>query len=158
MFEKLNSIENVKFEILDNKLVIHNSNNYNANIVISDVVSTEIISASDSEEGFLIRYKLNDFFIVTSDDFIFNTQNYGSYKVENLPEIISLLDIVESVKAYINNPEPNNNIDNTVALYLFAKTLLDNAEHNNFDIIKLREKVNQAALSTDSIDDLTIYN
>ena len=96
--------------------------------------------------------------IVSAYDFIFKTRNFSLFSVENLPEIVSLNDIIDNAQKYIENPEPNNNIDNTVALYLLNKTLLENAEKYKFDVTELKKQVREAALRTSSIGDITIYD
>jgi len=158
MFKKLNLIKNIQTEIIGNNLIIQNSNKHKTNIAINNIKSIEVVISSSDEKGFKIIFENNNFLIVTTDDFIFNTQNFGSIVIENLPEIVSLNDIIASVGKYIKDPEPDNNIDNTVALYLFNKTLIENAECNNFDIADLKQKVREAAINTSSIDDLTIYD
>ena len=158
MFEKLNLIENIQTEIIGNKLILENLNNYKTSIDISNVISTDIVSSSDNEKGCRIIFDNNNFIIVTADNFIFNTQNFGSIVVENLPEIVSLNDIIEITDKYVKDPEPDNNIDNTIALYLFNKALLENSEYYNFDISDLKKRVREAAINTSSIDNITIYD
>ena len=158
MIKDLNTIENVNAEIIDNNIIIKNLNKYQAKILLNSVKSTEIVVSSVEEKGFMITFKNNNFLIVTSEDYIFNTQNTGLFQVQNIPEIISLNDIIKNVESYIENPEPNNNIDNTIALYLLNKIILDNAELYGFDVNELRQNVRESALKTDAIDDLTIYD
>ncbi len=158
MIKDLNSIENVKTIFVDDTIIIQNSNKYQAKILLSKVKSTEIVVSLYGEKGFKMTFKNNNFLIVTPEDYVFNIKNIGLYRIQNLPEIITLNGIIENAGQYIKNPEPNNNIDNTVALYLLNKILLENAELYNFDIRELKQNVREAALKTDAIDDLTIYD
>lgn len=158
MFKSLNLVENLKTEFKDNKISIENRNNHKINIVINDIKLTNVIFSSLGEKGFKIIFKNDDFLIITSNNFYFKTRNFSLFKVQNLPEIVSFLDVITSVEEYIKNPEPNNNIDNTVALYLLNKTLIENAEYYNFDVTDYKNAVRKAALSINSIGDITIYD
>lgn len=158
MFKSLLQIDNLKTEFTDDKITIENRNNHKTNIVINDIKSTNIIFSPEGEKGIKIIFKNDDFLIITSNDFYFKTRNFSLFKVQNLPEIVSFLDVITSVEEYIKNPEPNNNIDNTVALYLLNKTLIENAEYYNFDVTDYKNAVRKAALSINSIGDITIYD
>ena len=158
MFEKLNTIEYLQTEIDETKILIENVNQQKTIIEKENVKSTEIVYSGMGEKGFKINFYNNDFLIVSTYDFVFKTRNFSLFRVENLPEIVSFTEIIESSQKYIENPEPNNNIDNTVALYLLNKTLLENAEYYNFEVTELKKKVREAALKTTSIGDITIYD
>ena len=158
MFEDLNTIEYLQITIDKNRITIENVNHHKTFVEKDKVKSTEIVYSDMGDKGFKINFNNNDFLIVTTYDFIFKTQNFGLFKVENLPETASFNDIIENTHKYIVNPEPNNNIDNTTALYLLSKLLLENAEHYNFDVTDLKNKVRKAASETNSIGDITIYD
>ena len=158
MFEGLSTIEYLQTEIDKNKIIIENVNRQKTIIEKNNVKSTEIVYSQMGDKGFKITFYDDDFLIVSTYDFVFKTRNFSLFKVENLPELISLTEIFENAQKYIENPEPNNNIDNTVALYLLNKTLLENAEYYNFDVTELKNKVREAALRTTSIGDITIYD
>lgn len=158
MFEELQTIENIQTKIHDNIIIVENGNSQKTKIIRDNVKSTEIVFSSIGDKGFKITFNSNDFLIITTNDFILKTLNFGLLQVQNLPEIISLNEVIDSVRKYLENPEPNNNIDNTLALYLLNKTLLENAEYYNFDVAYLKNKVRKAALNTNSIGDITLYD
>lgn len=158
MFEKLKTIENIKIKIDGEKIEIENVNQQKTFIEKNKVKSTEFIFSAMGDKGVKINFINEDFLIVSRDDFVFKIRNFGLFNVENLPEIVTFEEVIENAKKFIETPEPNNNFDNTVAFYLRAKTLLENAEYYNFDVTFLKNKVRETALRTNAISDLSIYD
>lgn len=158
MFKILEAIENIQTTIDNGRIGIENNCLQKTSIEKDNVKSTEIVFSTRGDKGVRIVFNDDSFLIVTTDDFIFKTHSVGVFRIQNLPEIVSLNEVITNAREYIENPEPNNDIDNTVALYLLNKTLLENAEYYNFDVADLKNQVREAALKTNSIGDLTIYD
>jgi len=154
--EKVNSIKNVNAICIDSKVIVSNKNKYQASFQVNDVKHYYYINSPENEQCLKIDFDKTDFIIVTPNDFAFNTVQASLIKVENLPPVISIIEILRHVSEYLSNPEPTDNIDETLALYIFTKQLVISALNKNFEMNDLLQKVKAEAAET-SIDDIDIY-
>lgn len=154
VIEALNKIENVSTTIINSDIKITNSNSFTAVVRANDITNFTQITSPNNEVCLKLELKDSDILIITPHDFVFNTIKGKIIQVNNLPELISINEMLNLYNSYIKNPEPNNNIDNTVALYLLNKMILLSAKAKNFAIDKMLLNIKKIANSTSAKDDI----
>lgn len=156
IIEKINSIKNVSAHCISNTIFVSNKNKISASFPISNIKSAHYINSPDNQQCLKINFDETNFIIVTPNDFAFNTLQASMIKVKNLPPVISINELLELTSDYLSNPEPTDNLDETLARYLFTKQLIVSALYKNFKMDDLLQKVKVAAEKT-SIGDIAIY-
>jgi hypothetical protein len=148
IIEALNLIENVNTTITESEIKITNSNPFTALVNPKDIIKFENITSPTNE--ICLKLQLNDsnFLVITPKDFVFNTLNGRMIKVSNLPEMISINEMLDIKSKYIKNPEPNKNMHNTIALYILTKLVILSAKAKNFDVDNLLQEIKKAANKT----------
>jgi hypothetical protein len=148
IIEALNLIENVNTTITESEIKITNSNSFTALVNPNDISNIENITSPTNEICLKLHLNDDNFLIVTPKDFVFNTLNGRMIKVSNLPEMISINEMLDIKSKYIKNPEPNKNMDNTIALYLLTKLVILSAKAKNFNVDNLLQEIKKAANKT----------
>jgi hypothetical protein len=154
IIEALNLIENVNTTITESEIKITNSNSFTALVNPKDISNFENITSPTNEICLKLNLSDDNFLIITPKDFVFNTLNGKVIKVSNLPEMISINEMLDIQSKYIKNPEPNNNMDNTIALYLLTKLVILSAKAKNFDVDYLLKQIKKAANKTSVKEDI----
>lgn len=157
IIEKINSIENVCASCINNTIFVNNKNKFSTSFPISDIKFFHYINSPDNELCLKINFDEINFLIITPIDFAFNTLQASIIEVKNLPRIISVNELLMLANDYLCNPEPTNNLDETLAHYLLIRQLIISALNKNFKMDELLQKVKTAAENT-SIGDITIYD
>lgn len=154
IIEALNLIENVNTTITDSKIEITNSNSFKAFVNPKDVIHFENITSPTNEICLKLNLSDDNFLVITPKDFVFNTLNGEIIKVSNLPKMISINEMLDIQSKYIKNPEPNKNMDNTIALYLLTKLVILSAKAKNFEVDYLLQQIKKAANKTSVKEDI----
>ena len=154
LLEKLKSINNVSVSINNTEIIVANSNKYKARLIFEDIANYQYITSPFNEECLKIDFDDENFIVITPDDFVFNTINGKYMKVSNLPPMISINEMLDRINMYIKNPEPTNNIDNTIALYLLNRLSLLSAKNKKFEVDDLLLKIKETAQNTSEGDDI----
>lgn len=83
-----------------------------------------------------LQFLLDDgrFLIVSPDDFVFDVQQEGFIRVENLPPIVSFRELMFGFEEYQKNPLPSDNYDENLGLFYLHLAIFRSAENHGMKV------------------------
>ncbi len=158
LIDSLSNIRSVTVDSNELELLVSNECSFQAHFAIDKVVDYDYVVSPYNEECLKIDFANGSFLIVAPNDFVFEVLNQGVFQVQDMPPIISINEMLRAVEGYIENPEPTNNMDSTLGLYLLNRNLLRSAKAKGFSVDDLLQEVEKAALTTSAISDTSLYD
>lgn len=142
LLNQLNEIEYVKAIETENH-TIHVTNalaNFDISLNPHDVGDTNFVISPTGER--VLRISMNQGgIIVTPDDYVFNVEQDEFIQVDDAPPMCSIVEMVNGLEHYIQNPMSSDNMDNCVGLYYIHYYIIKSARNKGFQVDALMDKL-----------------
>ena len=118
LLNQLNEIKHVKaIETVSHTIHVTNAlDNFDISLNPHDISDTNFVISPTGER--VLRISMNQGgIIVTPDDYVFNVEQDEFIQVDDAPPMCSIVEMVNGLERYIQNPMPSDNMDNCVGLY-----------------------------------------
>jgi hypothetical protein len=164
IIEQLAQIIAVKTESNNNsfQLIISNElKDYTITIDCDDVIFTRFISSPMNENCLQIFFSDEGGIIVTPNDFVFNVEQDEFVKVNNLPPLCSISEMVLGFESYKKNPNPSVNIDNNFGLFYLHYYIFKSAIKKGFHVPMLADLYNiglENGFLLNNKEDMKLFN
>lgn len=106
---------------------------YSALIDSLRVVSTRFVESPFKQVCLQIFYA-DGGLIISPNDFVFDVKQDELVRVDNLPAICSVREMVEGLDAYLRSPNPSENLDLSMGLYCFHYYIVKSALRHGFPV------------------------
>lgn len=106
---------------------------YSALIDSRRVVSTRFVESPFKQVCLQIFYA-DGGLIISPNDFVFDVKQDELVRVDNLPAICSVREMVQGLDAYLSSPNPSENLDLSMGLYCFHYYIVKSALRHGFPV------------------------
>lgn len=144
-------IENTATEEKGNMVIVTNAmEGFRAVINPGEVLGYQYIVSPFNEDCLLLGFSDEDVVIVTPNDFVVNVPEQTGYiRVEDVPPMISISEVLTVLGDYEINPEPAENTDDNVGLYFMYRHLIHSLQIKGFETNNLMKRLNAATEGKD---------
>ena len=142
LLNQLNEIEHVKaIETENHKVHVTNAlDNFDISLNPHDISGTDFVVSPKGDR--VLRTSMNQGgVIVTPDDYVFNVEQDEFIRVDDAPPMCSIVEMVNGLERYIQNPMPSDNMDNSVGLYYIHYYILKSARNKGFQVDELMDRL-----------------
>jgi hypothetical protein len=142
LLNQLNEIEHVKaFETESHTILVTNAlANFDISLNPRDISDTNFVVSPTGDR--VLRISMNQGgIIVTPDDYVFNVEQDEFIQVDDAPPMCSIVEMVNGLERYIQNPMPSDNMDNCVGLYYIHYYIINSARSKGFQVDALMDKL-----------------
>ncbi len=121
-------------ETEDHKIFVTNAlDSFDIYLDPQDIIDTDFVISPTGEKVLRIRMHAGGI-IVTPDDYVFNVEQDEFIQVDDAPPMCSIVEMVNGLQRYIQNPMPSDNMDNCVGLYYIHYYIIKSARQKGFKV------------------------
>ncbi len=133
--EALLSVESTTVEVKGEIFWVSNGlDGFKLPVDCRSVRGLEKVLSPYSEKCLKIDLSDGGFVIATPNDFVFNVTQAGLVRVDNLPPVCSLRELLGGFENYSKNPERSSNLAVNLGNYLFQRALIESALIKGLDV------------------------
>ena len=157
IIQQLKLIEGLEIDVHATFVETLNQKAQSFKLYFEKIVAHQLVFSDDGKPCMKISLGEESVVFICADNYLLSTHNGRMMRVSDMPELVSLTEVKNSIDAYLKNPEPDNNLDRTLALYLMNRLLLLSAEEKGFDLGISIALINSAVETTSIADEYETY-
>lgn len=151
--DSLLRLKHIAVATTDEYLIISNViRGFSAKVHFDEIDSFSEVVTPDGKQGIQLFYHYEGGLIVSTDDFIFDTQQGPFFTVPNLPNFCTLNVLIDGFLDYRQNPTPSIHSYKNITYYYLQKYLIDSAKAKGFEVSNLQSELQLIKQRTGLVD------